>query len=171
MKVRFLSMMLFAACMVNASPSPDEGKAIFMARCASCHNVNKPLTGPALAGIEERRTMDWIVSFVHSSQKLIQTGDEYAVALFHKYNKVPMPDHADLTPDNIKSVLEYIKKESSTAAETAPFVKPAKKHPSYTPLGFANLGFFIGFVALVGLLIAALLFAVQLKAYERSKNV
>ena len=30
-----------------------EGKTIFSTRCAGCHNVNKTLTGPALAGVDQ----------------------------------------------------------------------------------------------------------------------
>src|SRR5687767_638267 len=89
----------------NAEGAPD-GKAIFLARCAACHNVNKTLTGPALAGIDSRRSIDWIVNFVHSSQSLVQKGDTAAVALFTKFNKVVMPDHKDLTEVDIKNIVE-----------------------------------------------------------------
>jgi len=51
-----------------ADPPVNEGKVIFNSRCASCHNVNKILTGPALAGVDQRYSIDWIVNFVHSSQ-------------------------------------------------------------------------------------------------------
>src|SRR4051812_17969223 len=56
---------------VVANPVP-EGKTIFMNRCAACHNVNKKLTGPALAGVDNRHNLDWIVRFVQSSQTVIK---------------------------------------------------------------------------------------------------
>ncbi len=169
LKILFIIAMLGVSMAgFSAAPPLEEGKAIFAARCAACHNINKVLTGPALAGVHERRSLDWIVNFVHSSQTVIKKGDEYAVALYNKFNKIPMPDHKDLTPDNIKNVVEYIKTESKPAgAETVPFSKPLKLRPAYTPLSIANYGFFIGYLALVGVMIAALLFAVQLKQYER----
>jgi len=92
-----------------AAPPIAEGKAIFSTRCAGCHNVNKVVTGPALAGVDQRHSIDWIINFVHSSQTVIKGGDEKAVALFEKFNKIPMPDHPDLTAGNIKSIVEYIK--------------------------------------------------------------
>lgn len=76
----------------------EDGKTIFVSRCAACHNVNRILTGPALAGVDQRRSMDWIVKFVQSSQALIKSGDKDAVAIYHQFNQVVMPDHADLTP-------------------------------------------------------------------------
>ena len=161
------TVLLLSALTALAAPPVEEGKNIFSTRCASCHNVNKVLTGPALAGVDERRSMDWIISFVKSSQNLVKSGDKDAVELFNKFNKIPMPDHSDLTEANITSIVEYIKSESSVVSAKAPFAKPSKIRPNYTPLSISNYGFFIGYLAVVGLLIMALLLAVQLKQYER----
>jgi len=168
-KALLLVIMVGSSVAALADPPVEEGKAIFSARCASCHNITKDLTGPALKGIDERRSMDWIVSFVKSSQSLVKAGDKDAVAVFEKFNKIPMPDHPDLTEENIKNVVEYIKSESSnTAVADAPFAKPSKLRPAYTPLSTSDYGVFIGFLSVVGLLILALLMAVQLKQYERN---
>jgi cytochrome c551/c552 len=154
---------------VNAAPPSEEGKSIFNSRCAACHNINKQLTGPALAGLHERRSMDWIISFVHSSQSMVKKGDKDAVALFEKFNKIPMPDHTDLTDDNIKSIVEFVKAESKTSTETAPFAKPGKLRPNYLPLSLSNYGIFIGFLTSIIVLIAALLLLVQVKEYQRNQ--
>lgn len=171
MKIKFLffSFLILAGFSAMATPPVEEGKTIFAARCASCHNVNKVLTGPALAGVHERRSIDWIVSFVKSSQSMVKGGDKDAIAIFEQFNKIPMPDHSDLTPENIKNVVEYIKTEAKTSEEKAPFAKPSKLRPSYTPLSLKeDAGFFIGFLGVVTLLVIVLLFAVQLKQYERN---
>lgn len=171
MKIKFLffSFLFLAAFSAIAAPPVEEGKTIFSTRCASCHNVNKVLTGPALAGVHERHSIDWIVSFVKSSQTMVKNGDKDAVALFEKFNKIPMPDHPDLTADNIKNVVEYIKGEAKTGEEKAPFVKPSKLRPGYMPLSITkDASFFIGYLGVVALLIIVLLFAVQLKQYERN---
>ena len=168
-KIILLAVMICSSVAALADPPVEEGKAIFSTRCASCHNLTKDLTGPALKGIDERRSMDWIVSFVKSSQSLVKAGDKDAVAVFEKFNKIPMPDHPDLTDDNIKNVVAYIKAESgNTTVAAAPFAKPSKLRPAYTPLSTSNYGFFIGFLFVVGLLILAMLLAVQLKQYERN---
>src|SRR5688572_12333107 len=135
MKIKLLSLLVtvLVVSTAQAIPPVEEGKLIFSSRCASCHNVNKVLTGPALAGLDERRSIDWIVSFIQSSQTLIKNGDKDAVALFEKFNKIPMPDHPDLTKENIKSIVDYIKSESKASEEKAPFVKPEKERPNYRP--------------------------------------
>jgi mono/diheme cytochrome c family protein len=173
MKTRSLYLLFLAmttALLANANPPLDEGRIIFTARCSGCHNVNKIVTGPALAGVDQRHSIDWIINFVHSSQTVIKGGDQAAVTLFEKFNKIPMPDHPDLTADNIKNIVEYIKSEASTntGADKAPFDKPGKLHPRFIPLSINNYGFFIGYFIAVVLLIAALLAAVKVKEIERA---
>lgn len=152
----------------------EDGKTIFVSRCAACHNVNRILTGPALAGVDQRRSMDWIVKFVQSSQALIKSGDKDAVAIYHQFNQVVMPDHGDLTPDNIKSIVEYI--NASTQKESdAPFVKPSKLETYYLPPSLQrDYGMFLIYLMAVGLLVALLLFIVRMNTIAeaaRSKQV
>ena len=170
MKIKFLFLSFAVALAASATPPSEEGKAIFTTRCAGCHNVNKVLTGPALAGVDQRRSMDWIINFIHSSQTVIRKGDKDAVALFEKFNKVPMPDHPDLSPDNIRSIVEYIKSETK-AEEKAPFARPAAQQKPYQPIAITDYTFFGGFLAAVALLISGLLFAVRVSALRRSKTV
>jgi cytochrome c551/c552 len=160
---------LFIVSIVNAGAPPVEtGKLIFTSRCAGCHNVNQVLTGPALAGVHERRSIDWIVNFVHSSQSVIKAGDKTAIELFNKFNKIPMPDHRDLSADDIKSVVDFIKSESkAVSTDAAPFATPGKLRPSYTPLSIHNYGFFIVFISVVLLLAAGLVALVSVKQLGR----
>ena len=170
MKIKFLlfTTALLITCMAMANPPVEEGKAIFTSRCASCHNINKTLTGPALAGIHDRRSMDWIVSFVKSSQSMIKSGDKDAVALFEQFNKIPMPDHADLTEENIHSIIEYVKAEGKTAVtEEAPFARPSERKAPWMPFTSQDYLFFsLLFVAIL-MLIGSLWFAVKVKEYKR----
>ena len=117
LKFSLAAILLITTLSTIAAPPAEEGKAIFTSRCTGCHNVNKMVVGPALAGVDQRRPIDWIVNFVHSSQKVVKSGDPYAVSLFNKFNKIQMPDHPDLTSDNIKSIVEYIKVEAKASAE------------------------------------------------------
>jgi cytochrome c551/c552 len=149
----------------------DEGKAIFKSRCAACHNVNKVLTGPALAGVHERRSLDWIISFVHSSQTMVKDGDKDAVALFEQFRRVPMPDHPDLTDDNIKQIVEYIKSEARPVGEDkAPFATPTQRPDNARPLGAGDYAIFAIYIFTVIALIIVLLFAVHAKSIQLKKQ-
>lgn len=92
----------------------EEGKQIFTSRCASCHSINKKVVGPALRDVDKRHTGKWIIDFVHSSQTVIKSGDEAAVALFNSHGQTIMPDHTDLKADQIQSIISYIKEQSLT---------------------------------------------------------
>ena len=163
-----LLMMMYVT--VNAAPPIEDGKAIFTARCAACHNVNKLMTGPALAGVDERRSMEWIINFVQSSQAMVKKGDKDAVAVFEKFNKIPMPDHPDLTGEHIKSIVEFVKSETKEVNEEIPFATPEKIRPNYTPLSLTSYSFFIGFLGSIGVLVLVLLFAVEASEYRRKKS-
>lgn len=161
-----LLSLVFLMNIAIAAPPVEEGRLIFSSRCASCHNVNKTIVGPALAGVTDRRDHDWIIKFVQSPLAMIQSGNKDAVAVYEKFNKIPMPDHKDLSAAQIESVLEFIKTESAAAPSKEVF-RPEKVKPSYTPLSSTNYGFFIALGAAVILLISVLLFYVRVKEYER----
>lgn len=171
MRTKLLILLFLLPFQLFATPPVEEGKTLFMSRCASCHNVNKQLVGPALAGVHERRSIDWIVSFVASSQSMIKDGDKDAIALFEKFNKVPMPDHTDLDAEKIKSIVEYIKAESKPVVTEQPINKPPVKEHAYMPLSLKqDWLFFTVFIVVVGLLIAALSFAVKAKSLEKEAS-
>ena len=170
MKLKLIMYLALGLSMIaleaNAAPDPPkDGKLIFNSRCAACHNVNQVLTGPALAGVHDRRTMDWIVNFVRSSKTMVEKGDKDAVAIYEKFNKIPMPDHPDLTEENIKSIVEFIKSEAKPVGEeNVPFAKPSDRKKNYTPVSLKNNFWpLLGMLVSVLLLIATLLFAAKVK--------
>ncbi len=97
------------------------GEELFKGNCAACHKIDQKLVGPALAGVQDRApSIDWIVSFVQNSQKVIATGDEYAVNLYNEYNQTQMTAFPQFTRDDVLNILGYIKQQAEAApAETA----------------------------------------------------
>jgi mono/diheme cytochrome c family protein len=97
----------------------DAGKDIYTKICAACHTVGGgKRVGPDLKGVSERRDEAWLISFIKSSQAMVNSGDATAVKLFEEYNKVPMPDTAASEAD-IKAVLAYIKKLEAGGGDAA----------------------------------------------------
>jgi len=95
------------------------GEQTFM-MCAACHSIGGgPRIGPDLAGVTDRRSMAWITKFVRSSQTLIKSGDPEAVAVFKKFNNIPMPDQP-LSDVQIQEVMDYIKSKSGSKSPPAP---------------------------------------------------
>ena len=87
-----------------------KGKELFVANCKQCHAISSEVViGPGLQGIEERRPVSWLIPWIHNSQKVIASGDKYAVELYNKYNKTQMTSFDGLSEDDIKGILAYIK--------------------------------------------------------------
>jgi cytochrome c2 len=87
------------------------GELLFKNNCLVCHDIHAQKVGPALANVYERRSVDWIKAFIGNSQKVIQSGDEYAVALYKQYNNTLMTSF-DFSDEEKLSVIEYIKSET-----------------------------------------------------------
>ena len=117
------SCLLIALLLVSYfSFSQPNGESLFKSNCTQCHSVGKGVViGPDLKDVQKRRLEDWIIKWVHNSQAVVKSGDQYAVDLFNKFNKVAMTSFA-LKDDEVKAILGYIK----TEGEKAPLV--AKKN-------------------------------------------
>lgn len=88
----------------------QDGKAIFNAKCAACHNVFKNSTGPALGGMEERGP--WsdrkkLYAWIHNPAAFM-ANDPYTQGLKDSHNGILMPGFADLTEADIDAVVDYV---------------------------------------------------------------
>jgi len=106
----FSILIVIAGFFTGNSVKAQDGKALFQTNCASCHQVHKKLTGPALAGVEDR----WpnkknLYAWIRNSAAFLKTGDAYANNLYNEYNKVAMNQFPGLTDGEIDAILGYIK--------------------------------------------------------------
>ena len=84
-----------------------DGKKLFRSNCARCHKLEKDFTGPALRGVEARvpqPAREWIVNWVHNSNAVIASGDEYGIALFEKFGKTDMDPFPNLKEEEIFAI-------------------------------------------------------------------
>ena len=141
------------------------GETLFNQNCKVCHNVQTRLIGPALANVYDRRELPWIYAFVQNSTKVIQSGDEQAVALYEEYNQVMMTTFDFLTDENVLSIMAYIKdqtdnppvvEESTTGGATG----GAVAQPEGLPSTYIN-AILIGGIILIALLLAVLFMMVS----------
>jgi len=87
------------------------GKAIFDQSCHYCHKSSyDEKFGPGLAGITERRDVEWLDRFLTNPAEMIKT-DEYAQTL-HESNRygLTMPTMPEMqNPQKRQDVIEYLK--------------------------------------------------------------
>ncbi len=132
MNVRIIILLFLAGLFYCAAVfGQSEGEKLFNQVCVACHTVGQGrLIGPDLAGVQQRRSEEWLLKFIRSSQTVIQSGDPVAAALFEEYNKIPMPDN-NYSDDQIRAVISYIAENSPGgpgAAETGG-ISPAPGRP------------------------------------------
>lgn len=87
------------------------GAAIFTAKCAICHDLQKDKIGPALSGTVGRWNNDRerVKSFIKNSQEVIGRGDAYTATLYQKWHNAVMPAFPDLTDNELDQLVDYIK--------------------------------------------------------------
>ncbi|MDE3236962.1 MAG: c-type cytochrome [Bacteroidota bacterium] len=122
---RILSKVLFSAVVfltfsLGNLVKAQDGKALFSQNCASCHAIDKKLTGPALMGVEDRWTNKKnLYSWIRNNQAFLKTGDPYANKLYNEFNKVQMNLFPNLSDAEIGAILKYIKDWKPAAAPGA----------------------------------------------------
>jgi len=108
----------------------QDGEAIFKQNCAACHKLGQRFIGPDLIGVNQKRSEDWLVSFIKSSQTMIKSGDADAVAIYEEFNQMLMTDLAHLSNDDIKAILSFIEQQSSSTNSTEESVEIVEVVPT-----------------------------------------
>ena len=118
------------------------GKILFMAKCASCHNLFKNATGPGLFGFEERSSWnfrqnvyDWI-----RNPSAFMAKNEYAGKLKEIYDGTMMTAFPDLTNEEIDAICDYINQTEkiryNTTVGERQFTSPPASPPAFCKIHF-----------------------------------
>jgi mono/diheme cytochrome c family protein len=111
----FVTLFFFA----NDTFAAPDGKALFQANCASCHNPYKDLTGPSLNGVTARTPgKEWLYKWIHNSAALKASGDKYANEISAKWNNVAMTAFPSLSTEEIDAILAYVEAPPPAAVKT-----------------------------------------------------
>ena len=106
---KLISSLLFSALILfSFNVTAQDGKALFQANCAQCHNPIRVVTGPALQGadlrIPDKKLLhDWI----HNNKAVIASGNKYFNDLYNKYGKTAMNLFPNLTDPEIDAIIKY----------------------------------------------------------------
>lgn len=144
------SAFVFLFSFLVVSANAQDGKALFNQKCATCHSLDKKLTGPALRGFTERGP--WadkkkIYAWIHNPAGFMAS-DPYTQALKNEYNGVVMTGFADLTEAQIDAIVTYIETPpAATPTSTTPGVVAAEPQSDNTLL-FGVLTLILAVVAL-----------------------
>ena len=151
----------------------SEGAGLFKGNCAQCHAVHEKVVGPALANVWERQPVPWLINFIKYPQKVIDSGDPYAVALYEEYKQY-MPNHDFFSDEEILSILAYVKDETAkgpAVAETTTTGGTTVADPSSSANSDLLLAIIVGLVLiLIILVIVMVLLASVLTKYIKQEQ-
>jgi cytochrome c551/c552 len=107
-----ISFFIFSAFNKSSAQDVAAGKALFMQKCASCHNIFKQITGPALQHLEERGK--WsdhaeLLKWVHNPG-VYMASDAYTAGLKQQMGSMMTP-FPELTIKDVDNVVAYINDE------------------------------------------------------------
>lgn len=84
-----------------------EGEVVFKAKCTACHKISKKFVGPALKGVTQRRSPEWIMNMTLNPEEMIQK-DPIAKQLLAEANGAPMANQ-NITEEEARALLEYFR--------------------------------------------------------------
>ena len=114
-----------------ASKAAPDGKALFQANCASCHNPIKKATGPALQGVDARvPSKEWLYNWVRNSATVIASGDAYANKIYAENAKTAMTAFPNLKNEEIDAIIVYVNEYKDPNANKAKEGGATSEEPS-----------------------------------------
>lgn len=91
----------------------EAGHDLWGARgCMGCHSIGHGrLAGPDLFGVTERRSIDWLKSFLKDTNAMLNS-DPIAMALLEEFRGARMPQ-VNLNDQEIEAILHYIQRKTN----------------------------------------------------------
>ncbi|ATA91579.1 cytochrome C [Capnocytophaga canimorsus] len=148
-------MLVFSVSVFAQEGDVAKGKTLFNQQCAACHKLDKRMTGPALAGIADKRDREWLQKWIRNSAALIKSGDADAIAIFEEYNKVPMTAFPQLSDQDIDDILAYTSAPPPAPEQPKEAIQVvASDTKSDVTFQIMLAGFLVVFVVLIVLLVS-----------------
>ena len=96
-----------------------EGRKIFKEKCTSCHALDRDLIGPALQTVVPTKSEAFLLKWINNAPAFIASGDKEAVEASKFNPNAEMTAFPSLTPEQIKSILAYVKVGEPKKADDA----------------------------------------------------
>lgn len=88
----------------------EKGQEIFTLKCTQCHKLDERYTGPALRGVTERRTPEYIMNMILNPEEMTKRHPEAKKLLGVYANQMTFQN---VTQEDVRALLEYLRMESS----------------------------------------------------------
>jgi cytochrome c551/c552 len=127
----------------------QDGKALFNANCASCHKMDKDLTGPALMGVTDRwPSKDLLKTWIKNWPAAVATGDPYAVKM-KDWSPAAMNLFPNLSDAELDGLITYMETWQPPAAAAPVGAVGAPAAEGDNSLLFGIISAIVGLIALI----------------------
>ncbi|MCF8241781.1 MAG: cytochrome c [Melioribacteraceae bacterium] len=82
------------------------GEDVFVQKCAQCHKLDERYTGPALRGVTERRSPEYIMNMILNPEEMTKRHPEAKKMLAQYANQMTFQN---VTEDDARNLLEYLR--------------------------------------------------------------
>jgi mono/diheme cytochrome c family protein len=154
---KVIALFIFLFSLLTAVPAyafegnAANGKKLFKQNCAACHKLDKKAIGPALAGVTERRTEEWLLAWIRNNAELRASGDADANAIFKEYNGSVMSAFPNFSDQDIYDILQY------TIEGDAPAVVVDGNTPGTVPVPTESPDYVLPMMIILGVLFLLLI--------------
>lgn len=129
----FILVLPFQLGLAQEQIETSAGEQVFQASCFACHGIGEAQrVGPDLAGVNDRRSRQWLQQFIRSPKAVFDSGDADAIALFENFNGIVMPD-STISDQQITDVLAYIRSRTSSLGVAGSATAVASTAATITP--------------------------------------
>lgn len=145
-----VSFFLFSVVKISA----QDGKAIFQAKCASCHIMGKGFTGPDLQGILSKwENKDQVKTWILNWEKAVKAGIPRAVEIQSYAASAMQVFEGQITDAELEAVIKYVDEWTPPA--------PPKPEEGGTGGDSGRGGLIFGIISLIMAIIALILMQVN----------
>jgi len=85
-----------------------KGKELYKINCTACHKFKKRYIGPAMLGVTQRRTPEWVMNMIMDPELMLKENDA-AKALFAEY-LAPMANQ-NINENDARAIYEYFRQK------------------------------------------------------------
>lgn len=92
----------------------ERGERLFEMKCMACHRMDDRYVGPALRGVTERRTPEYVMNMMLNPGEMVRRHPVARAMLAAHFTEMPAQN---LTEEEARALLEYLREQATEGRE------------------------------------------------------
>lgn len=90
------------------------GQQVFQTKCSACHKLDEKYVGPALRGVTQRRSPEWIMNMILNPEEMTKQDPVAKELLATHFTQMTFQN---VTQDDARAILEYFRQNDAGAGQ------------------------------------------------------